>query len=212
MILTILYVILCIIALILIFSFALLYVPMDVGVEYIVKGEEKKLFLRFKLFKILPLKIPLKEKEEKKQKKEISPKKKFKLKDFLHFASSVAHTYEEIKEDIKEIVSDIKEKATFKEVELDVYFGTENAAKTGIMTGAVSGGAHLLLAVINRVFGVEKFHVDVTPCFEKKFFNVYFKSILNVRLVNIIIIINKIIFVINKFKENTITNKEKAVL
>lgn len=210
MILTILYIALSIIAFILFLSLALLYIPIDVGIEYIVKEKKKQLYIRVKLFNILPLKFPIKGKESKKQKQ--AEDKEFDLKNFLKFASNTHHIYQEIKCDIKEIASDIKEKTTVKEVDFDVYFGTGNAAKTGIMTGAVNGGAHLLLTVINEIFGIKKYYVNVTPCFEKKFFNIYFKSILNLRLVNIIIIINKIVKLINKFKEKTITNKEKAVL
>ena len=113
---------------------------------------------------------------------------------------------------IKEILSEITKKVSFQEVIFDVDFGTGNAASTGIMTGAVWSATDIFVCILDRIFGVEKFTVNVNPHFDKKCFNGKFKSILKLRLVNIMIILRKIKLVVNIFKEHININEEKAVL
>ena len=110
--------------------------------------------------------------------------------------------YKESKDIIKEILKGTKDKIAFYELIFNVDFGTGNAASTGIMTGAVWSATDIFVCIIDRIFGVEKFKVNVNPQFDKKYFSGQFKSILKFRLVNIISILKKIFRVIEIFNEH----------
>jgi len=209
--LSILTVILCILTVIILLVLALCFIPMDIGVEYIARQNQKKSYFRIKLFKIIPIKLKMKQDGQMVQ-KIIEEYGDVDLEKFLKFTSDVAHTFKYIKADLKDLVCDIVRKVSFAEILFDVNFGTGNAAKTGIMTGTVWSGAAVLVRVIDEIFGVKKFSLNVSPCFEKRCFDVHFKGILRLRLVNIMIIIYKIGQIVYKFKEKSTINKEKAVL
>ncbi|MBE7027939.1 MAG: DUF2953 domain-containing protein [Ruminococcaceae bacterium] len=192
---------------------ALMFIPVYVGAEYVVKNDVKRGYIIIKIFRVIPFKIWLKTDKKKTKKKE-----KMTLQKYIKTASGSMEAYKESKDLIKEILEGITKKVSFEEVIFDVGFGTGNAASTGIMTGAVWSATDIFVCILDRIFGVRKFSVNVTPYFDKKHFSGQFKGILKLRLVNIMIILSKIKLVINIFKEHInkkekiTTNKEKAVL
>ena len=80
------------------------------------------------------------------------------------------------------------------------------------MTGAAWTTTSLLAKLTDEIFGIDNININVIPTFNGKCFNIYLKSILRLRLVNIIFILSKILKIINLFKNKISTNKEKAVL
>ena len=208
----VLFIILIIIAVLLILCGALIFIPAYIGIEYIIGSGENKAYIHIKLFKFIPLKIRLKTEKKKSEKPENKEKKKEKLsvQKYIATAKKTMEAYNKSKNEIFEILGDITKKVSFSELVFLIEFGTGNAASTGIMTGAVWSATDIFVSIIDRIFGVEKFNVNVTPYFDKKVFKGKFKSILKLRLWNIISILRKIMKVINTF--NDIINNEKAVL
>ncbi len=194
--------VLLILAIILLFIMALLFIPAYVGIEYTIKDNTKKAFIILRIFKVIPIKIILKKNIKKK-------KKKITLEKYIETAAHAMDAYKESKDLIKEVLKGTKEKITFYELVFDVDFGTGNAASTGIMTGAVWSATDIFVCIIDRIFGVKKFKVNVNPQFDKKCFSGQFKSILKFRLVNIIIILNKILRVFKIFNEHINKNEKQ---
>jgi len=183
---------------------ALMFIPVYVGAEYVVKNDVKRGYIIIKIFRVIPFKIWLKTDKKKTKKKE-----KMTLQKYIKTASGSMEAYKESKDLIKEILEGITKKVSFEEVIFDVGFGTGNAASTGIMTGAVWSATDIFVCILDRIFGVRKFSVNVTPYFDKKHFSGQFKGILKLRLVNIMIILSKIKLVINIFKEHINKSEEK---
>lgn len=208
----IIYIILCVLTLIFLFLLSTLFFPIDAGIEYILKDNISYAYLRVKYLNIIPLKIPLNRKARKKQEgkeAEETEKEKQDVNSYLALVKDIKETYNVTKAEIKDIAGEIKKEVNFKEVYFDVVFDTGNAAKTGIMTGAVWTASTLLIKILDEIFGVGKVFVNVTPYFNGKCFNIHIKSILRLKLVNIIIIVLRILKIINLFKETINKNKEK---
>lgn len=194
-----------------------LFIPTDAGIEFLMKDNSKKMYLHLKLFKIISLKIPLllKNKTKKKNEKDKTcdnNKKKLGIKDYTNLAKSIKEVYNENRDEIKNIANDLKKEVTFKEVTFEVLFSTGNAASTGIMTGATWATTSFLAKLTDEIFGIGNININVIPTFNEKCFNIYLKSILRLKVVNIIFILSKILKIVNIFKNKISTNKEKAVL
>ena len=208
----IIYIILCVLIFIFLFLLSSLFLPIDAGIEYILKDNISYVYLRIKYLNFIPLKIPLNRKARKKQAGkdvEKTEKEKLDVHNYLSLVKDIKETYNITKDEIKDIAKEIKKEVNFKDVYFDVIFDTGNAAKTGMMTGAVWTGSTLLIKILDEIFGVDKVYVNVTPYFKGKCFNMHIKSILRLKLVNIIIIVLRILKIINIFKETINKNKEK---
>lgn len=216
-ILTVIWVIASILLIIIAVLILVLFIPTDAGIEFLMKDNTKKMYLHLRLFNIISLKIPLLLKNKTKMKKEKDEassdnKKKLGIKDYINLAKSIKEAYNENREEIKDIANDFKKEVTFKEVTFEVLFSTGNAASTGIMTGAVWTTTSFLAKLADEIFGIGSINLNVIPTFNEKCFNIYLKSILRLKVVNIIFILSKILKIINIFKNIISTNKEKAVL
>ncbi len=198
-------IILCVLILLLFFILSLLFIPIDAGIEYILKDGISRMYLKIVYLKLFKLNIQIKTDKEEKQ----HTKKKLDATNYLDFIKKIKEAYCITKDEIKNVFTKASEEITFNEVLFDVVFDTGNAAKTGIMTGAVWTGSTFLIKIIDEIFGVNKVNVNVTPYFSSKCFNIHVKSILRLKLVNIIIIVVKILKIINIFKEKINKNEEK---
>ena len=194
-------------ALILILIFALLFLKIQAGIEYLHSGKEQKLIVHLCILGI-PIKIRIPLNKKKKAKKEIKKsenkkqsKKRLTFSRFKKICSGIYSAYSESKNDIKEVLSDLRQKIEFKTVDFKVHFGLSDAAKTGIATGAVWTSSSCLVSVINQMFGIRKIDLDVVPDFNRECFNLYIKSILILRPVHIISIGLKALKIVNLFIE-----------
>ena len=183
----------------------ILTMPAQLGIEYENLDGKQKLVLHIRLL-MIPLKINIPimksvEKKERKKKKEKNKKQKTTLSSFRSVASGLKTAYNETKDNIKEILSEIRSKTEFQTISLRLGFGLSNAAKTGIATGAAWASSSCILSVLNRMFRIHKIDLNVSPDFNREYFHLHIKSILRLRPVHIISISIRIIKIVNLFIE-----------
>ncbi len=198
---------------ILVFLFGLiLLLPSQIGIEYENSDGKQRLILHIRLIGI-PLKINIpvikdaekkkgKTKKVKKSEKTDTPKDSKEKKTFSNFrqtAVNMKDAYNEAKDDMKDILSQIRQRTKFDTITFCLSFGLSDAAKTGIATGAAWASSSCILSVLDHMFDIKKIYLDVSPDFNREHFHLYIKSILRLRLVHIINISIRIIKIVNLF-------------
>lgn len=181
-------------ALILLFG-AFLITPLQFGLEIVKTAHKNKTLLYFRVFGI-PVKIPLKaaakdenENQKLKQKKESS----LSFENFKENISDFKEIYETSKADLKEMLSYVRRHLSVERVDFEIRFGFDNAAATGISTGAIWGMGSFVLKVIDTLLGIKKINMQVNPDFNNKIFEIHSKTILIMRPIHFIIILKKIV-------------------
>ncbi len=167
--------------------------PMQFGLHYIKTTSKKKFYIYGSLFGII-IRIPIHtkrdEKVSKKTKKKIFLPKESSL-SFDTFQKNV-DTYCDIvkvsKKELLDMLSYVRSHLSCKEMDFRIAFGLDDAAKTGITTGAVWTSGTLLLKTIDSLIGIRKINMDVFPDFQHKRFEISFKTILIMRPIHFIII------------------------
>ena len=174
---------------------AFLITPLQFGLEIIKTAHKNKTLLYLNFFGI-PIKIPLKataknknENQKLKQKKE-SP---LSFENFKENFSDFKEMYQTSKEELKEMLSYTRCHLSVERVDFEIRFGFDNAATTGISTGAIWGMGSFILKVIDTLLGIKKINMQVNPDFNNKIFEIYSKTILIMRPIHFIIILNKIV-------------------
>lgn len=169
--------------------------PLQFGIEIIKTANKNKTLLYFRIFGI-PIKIPLgkasksrSKKEKKQQKKESS----LSFKNFKENLSDFKEIYDTSKDELKEMLSYARKHLSIHNVDFEIRFGFDNAATTGISTGAIWGMGSFILKVLDTLLGIKKINMQVNPDFNNKIFEIYSKTILIMRPIHFIIIISKII-------------------
>ena len=66
--------------------------------------------------------------------------------------------------------------------------GLNDAAATGIITGALWTFKHMIISLIDNTTNADIIELNITPVFSKSIFEIYFNCIIKIKLVNIIII------------------------
>lgn len=204
---------LIVLALLLLFLGAFLFVPSEFGLEIIKTEAKSDIFIRFKVLKI-PFKIRLKEKKvEKKQKTKISKTQNTEKLSFKNFKENVAalkEVYNSQKAVLKEMLSYTRKHLSVKSVDFNIHFGFDNAATTGISTGAIWGMGSFILKVIDSLLGIKKINMQVNPDFNNKIFEIYSKTILIIKPIHFIIIVGQVLKTIN-YVNNKINNNKGRV-
>lgn len=158
----------------------LLFVPMQFGLYYLKTTNKKKVLLYLSLFGIL-IPIPIHTKRDKidakERKKKTKEKREFSFHTFKESVKNLKDIYTVSKKELLELLSYVREHLSCKELDFRIAFGFDNAATTGITTGAVWTTGTLLLKTIDSLIGIEKKHMDVYPDFDHKRFEVSFKII-----------------------------------
>jgi len=200
------------IALLLLFLGAFLFVPTEFGLEIIKTEAKSDIFIRFKVLKI-PFKIRLKEKKvEKKQKSKAlkaQEPEKLSFKKFKENVSALKEVYDSQKSTLKEMLSYTRKHLSVKSVDFNIHFGFDNAAATGISTGAIWGMGSFLLKVIDALIGIKKINMQVNPDFNNKVFEIYSKTILIIKPIHFIIIVGQVLKTLN-YVNNKINNINKG--
>ena len=119
--------------------------------------------------------------------------------------------------DIKKIYSDSKSglcdlfaslrrrmKSDGVDVDLNINFGFEDAAVTGVSTGAFWGLGSLILKLFDLLLGLNKVNMNVVPDFSNEFFNIYAKIDLIIQPIHFIIILLRAVKVYKRIKYNII--------
>ena len=177
----------------------LLFMPMRFGIRYEKTAALEKIHVYVSVFGIL-IRIPIHNKEERGTKN--TDKDKGKLQERsgqeLTFASFKEHVdafgevFEVSKNELKNMLSFARKHLSCKEVDFNIRFGLDDAAKTGIATGAVWTSGTFLLKLIDTLIGIKKIKMNVYPYFNEKKFEIYLKTILIIQPIHFIMIVNQI--------------------
>ncbi|MBQ3226136.1 MAG: DUF2953 domain-containing protein [Clostridia bacterium] len=181
-----------------------LFLPLSVGVEYWYQDAKQTCFLRLRIFGIpLKIRIPVSEKTKKKEKtpKEEKPKKKLTFSRLKGIFYGIRDAYKETKADIRKLFSDLRKELTVESLMFHLHFGLDNAAKTGIATGAAWASSSCALAAIHQMLSVKHADLNVVPDFNTECMRIYVKSIFRFRPVHIISIGARALKIVNYFIE-----------
>ncbi len=197
-------------ALLLLFLGAFLFVPLEFGLEIIKTETKSDIFIRFRVLKI-PFKIRLKEKKPKQKTNDakIQSQEKLSFKKFKENVSALKEVYDSQKSTLKEMLSYTRKHLSIKSVDFNIHFGFDNAAATGISTGAIWGMGSFILKVIDTLLGIKKINMQVNPDFNNKVFEIYSKTILIIKPINLIIIVGQVLKTLN-YVNNKINNINKG--
>ncbi len=185
----------------------LLFLPLSVGLEYWYQDGKTHGLLRLRIFGIpLKFRIPVnadkKSKEE--QRKKDTPKQTKKKLTFSRLRSifyGLRDAYQKTKPDIRNLVRDLRKQLTVESLMFHLHFGLDNAAKTGIATGAAWASSSCALSVVNQILKVENADLNVVPDFNQECMRFYIKSIFRFRPVHIISICMRAFKIVNYFIE-----------
>ena len=172
-------------------SGAFLITPLQFGIGIIKTADKDEKTLYFRLFGI-PIKIPIKpfkKGEHDKQKKEST----LSFENFSENVSDFKELYKTSKDELKEMLSYARHHLSVERVDFEIRFGFDNAAATGISTGAIWGMGSFLLKVVDTLLGIKKINMQVNPDFNNKVFEIYLKTILIIKPIHFIIILRKFV-------------------
>lgn len=106
--------------------------------------------------------------------------------------------------DHKTLIEDIRKYLNrhniYAELIIKLKQGTGDAAQTGIVCGLLWSAAGILNSHISRHLKVKGIKISITPCFNKRIFEVDASCIFHVRLVHIIVVLIKIYYMKNKIR------------
>lgn len=200
---------LIVIAILILLFGAFLLTPVEFGLEIIKTTDKNLTYLRFKIFKI-PFKIPLKQtNNEQKDTKNAKKEEKLTFSKFKETVSSLKEVYDKKKDTLKEMLSYTKEHLKIKSVDFEIRFGFDNAAATGISTGAIWTIGSIFLKIIDSLVGIKKINMQVNPDFNNKIFEIYSKTILIIKPIHLIIIVGQVLKTL-EYVNNKINNINKG--
>ena len=184
---------------VLILLIILLSIPAYISVEFLKNPESEKLTvqIRYLFFKINPQKKKKKQNpsesnaaESGKNNKNSKKKKGISFRDLKELYAFYKHT----EDDIADILYYFSKKAvTLNDFKLYVRFGTNDAMRTGIATGAAYVASYNLISLLNNIFTVEHCDVSIVPVFEKPLLEIDTKCIIKVKNVHITVIAFKVL-------------------
>ena len=188
-------VVLIILFLLILFLGVFLLTPLHFGIEIVKTATKNKKLLYFKIFGI-PVKIPIKPEAKGENKAQKVKQKHESTLSFEHFRENVddfKEMYKTSKDELKEMLSYVKSHTTVDSVDFKIHFGFDNAATTGISTGAIWGMGSFILKVIDSLIGIKKINMQVDPDFNNKIFEIYVKTLLIIKPIHFIIILRSVI-------------------
>ncbi len=178
--------------------------PMEFGIEIDKTDGKNKTYICFKVF-FIPVRIGLNSKAKKAKTKARKEKEsKLSFKDFKENVSDFKEIYNTSKKELKSMLSYVNEHLTISRFDFHIRFGFDNAAATGISTGAIWGMGSFIVKVVDTLIGIKKIDLQVNPDFNNKIFEIYSKTILIIRPIHFIIILRQVLktynYVNNKIK------------
>ncbi len=180
--------------------FVFLFVPMQFGVHYEKTASRNKFYIYASFFGIL-FRIPIhtrkderkpKKKKNKKEKSLQSEKAEFSFETFRQKVDAFGEVFEVSKNELFEMLSYVRRHLSCQETDFRIAFGLDDAAKTGITTGAVWASGTFLLKIIDALISIKKINMNVYPDFNHRRFEIYLKTILIMRPIHFIIIYRNI--------------------
>ncbi len=189
----------------LLFLLLVLFTPTLIGVDYLYKEKKQKLRIRFRLLGVpfsVPVSLGKKQNKPEKEKKTLSPK------EYIDLAKKIYGGYQEAKDEIKKLLSDVKHSFGGKEIALKVHYGTKNPAVTGMLNGAVWAASSLLLKILDEIVGAEKKTLDIQPDFQNVCMNLHIKGTFCFKLFDAVRFALKVKRLVNIIKNHTTEKKE----
>lgn len=173
-----------------------IFTPTRFGVRYQRTATRNKLHVFVSVFGIL-IRIPIHTMEEKHARKEAKSAKAKTTSHLSHetFCQRVQvfkELYETAKEELTDMLAYVRKHLLCKEIDFNIRFGLDDAAKTGISTGILWTSGTLLLKIIDSLIGIKKINMNVYPDFNEKKFEIYLKTILIMQPFRFIIIVRKL--------------------
>ena len=181
-----------------------LVTPMEFGLEIDKTANKNKTYICFRVFGI-PIRISLNSKAHKTKTGTLQEQEsKLSFKNFKENISDFKEIYDTSKRELKEMLSYVNRHLTISRVDFEIRFGFDNAAVTGISTGAIWSVGSLALKIVDSLVGIKKINMQVNPDFNNKIFEIYSKTILIMRPIHFIIVLRQVLktykFVNNKIK------------
>ncbi len=105
---------------------------------------------------------------------------------FLEKIERYREKYHEIKEIVVAVFSYLGPKVVFADISVKSKFGTGDAAKTGIICGAIWALTGNIYAFLCRFFNIEFPNMELEPMFDTKYFEIEARGIIKIRPVHII--------------------------
>ena len=168
----------------------IMFMPMQFGVRYKKNATEEKIHIYISIFGIL-VRFPV-HRYARKDKTPTRTSNKLSYDTFQKTIDSFGEIFEITKNELLSMLSYVRKHLDCKELDFQIRFGTNNAAKTGYLTGAVWTSGTLLLKMIDTLIGIKKINMHVSPDFCEKKFEIYTKTILIMQPFRFIIIVRKI--------------------
>ena len=172
----------------------ILFIPMQFGVRYEKNATEEKIHIYISIFGIL-VRFPIHRYAKTHTKKHTASKKQsgnLSFETFQKTIDSFGEIFEVTKNELLSMLAYVRRHLQCKELDFQICFGTDNAAKTGFLTGAAWTSGTLLLKMIDTLIGIKKINMNVSPDFCKKKFEIYVKTILIMQPFRFIIIVKEI--------------------
>lgn len=203
-------VVLIVIILLILLTGTFFLTPLEFGLEIDKTANRNKTYICFRVLG-LPVRIDLSSAgKDKKQKKVKKKESNFSFENFKEKISDFKEIYSTSKEELKEMLSYVRRHASIKRVDFQIHFGFDNAAATGISTGAIWAMGSFILKVIDTLIGIKKINMQVNPDFDNKIFEIYSKTILIMRPIHFIIILGRVLKTY-KYVNNKINNIKGGV-
>lgn len=119
---------------------------------------------------------------------------------FLEKIEGAKKTFVTVKNVIVEVLEFLGPKVDFREISVKSSFGTGDAAKTGMICGAIWSLSGNVYAFLCRFFRIEYPEISLNPVFDRKFFEIEAYGIIEIRPVHIITAAIRGFKVYDKFK------------
>ena len=165
--------------------------PNGSGLEIAVKIA----FLRFRIH-------PSESKKPSKSKKDKKPKEIVEKPSMTERIKGGIELYRLIADDVKDIISYTAKNAfRFELIRFNFYYGTGDAASTGILFGVISGIVHGLVGIAANYARVDRSEIFITPEFAKTALETDGECIVKLQNVHIMVIAVKLIKLLLKIKK-----------
>ncbi len=180
----------------------LIFKRMPIELIYAASVKHKRQAFKVKVYSIDIIRDKSKKKEKKKLKKE-KEKEKFTFSGFMQKVKWVKEIYKSVKEDIEEILKYLGKKASCRQFIIHLDLGFEDAAQTGIASGAAYGIVYGAASAIYNNLDITKEDMDiqVNPRFDKQCGDLYIKSIFYLSPAHIIKVVIMLLKINKKIKK-----------
>lgn len=183
-----------------------LFIPISLECDFFYDGNfQKKIILKFLLYKNnLSEKKQNEKKEKKERKKEDKPREKKSIRQIAEEVKYFKRLFKYFKKDIADIFAYAKNKAVkLKSLSVDTAFAGKDPMQTGIYTGVVNGAVYNAVSFIENTVGMGEWSVNIEPNFNSPaFIKAKVHCILNAKPAHIIVILTKIVSIFIKYKKN----------